>query len=201
MDLISGVDILLTMSHRMLFLRKFLRHGTRIASITPSSRWMCRQLARYVDPNKPQRILELGAGTGVVTREIESRMHPDSTLVAYEPDPDFAEILSTRGGRAEIRNLGVETLETNEPEDLFDVVVSGLPVPSFSEDLRRALFLGLRIHAPRASYAQLTEFPLVYKAIYTKRFARVRFTAVPLNIPPGGVYHCRGLVGERKEDA
>ncbi len=155
---------------------------------------MCRQLARGVDPARPQRILELGAGTGVVTREIESRMHAESTLVSYERDEDFVEVLRSSTKRAEIRGVGVETLETTEPDGLFDVVVSGLPVPSFSEELRGALFRGIRRHAPRASYAQLTEIPLVYKPIYAREFSHVRFVAVPLNIPPGGVYHCRDLI-------
>jgi len=179
-------------SHRALFLRKFLTRGTRIASVTPSSRWMCRQLARGVDPSRPQRILELGAGTGVVTRVIESRMHPGSTLVAFEPEPDFAAILRERT-RATVRSEGFEALGKEAPGDGFDVVVSGLPVPSFDAAQRESLFGVLRAHAPGASYAQLTEIPMIYKPIYAREFARVRFHAVPLNIPPGGVYHCADL--------
>lgn len=183
--------------HRALFLSKFLRHGTRIASVTPSSRWMCRELARSVDRSKPQRILELGAGTGVVTREIERRMHAGSTLVAYEPDADFAEVLRRTTG-AEVREAGVEALAAQagvDAEGPFDVVVSGMPVPSFSPVLREALWRALRAHAPGAAYAQLTEIPLIYMGLYTPVFERVRFRAVPLNMPPGGVYHCSGMRG------
>lgn len=180
------------MAHRALFLRKFAAHGTRIASVTPSSRWMCRELASRVDPAKPQRILELGAGTGVVTREIESRMHPRSTLVVFEPDPDFAAILHQRT-RASVRAQGFEALAHEPPREPFDVVVSGMPVPSFDASTRETLFGVIRAHAPDASYAQLTEFPMIYKPIYTRRFESVRFRPVPLNIPPGGVYHCAGI--------
>ncbi len=184
-----------TSGHRALFLSKFLRHGTRIASVTPSSRWMCRELARGVDGSRPQRILELGAGTGVVTREIERRMHAGSTVVAYEPDADFAAVLRRTTG-AEVREAGVEALAEAGPDEgggPFDVVVSGMPVPSFSPGLREALWRAIRTHAPGASYAQLTEIPLIYMRLYTPVFERVRFRAVPLNVPPGGVYHCSGL--------
>lgn len=180
------------MAHRALFLKKFLTHGTRIASVTPSSRWMCRELAARVDPATPQRILELGAGTGVVTRVIQSRMHPASTLVAFEPDPDFAAVLSRRT-RARVRPEGFEALADEPPDEPFDVVVSGLPVPSFDDATRGVLFDAVRRHAPGASYAQLTEIPMLYKPIYARVFERVRFRAVPLNLPPGGVYHCAGI--------
>jgi phospholipid N-methyltransferase len=201
---------------RLLFLRKFLTHGTRIASITPSSRWMSRELASAVSPERPQRVLELGAGTGVVTRAILDRLHPASTLVAFEPDTELSEaadaVIDASPHRARARvvrkmiqdasdaDFATPTTGSNMPSRAipahaapFDVVVSGLPVPSFTPDAQAALFAMLAERAPAASYAQLTEIPLVYKPLYAKRFEQVRFVWVPRNLPPGGVYHCGGL--------
>lgn len=180
------------MRERILFIHKFLKHGTRIASVTPSSRWMCRELARDVSPDRPQRILELGAGTGVVTREIEKRMHPDSTLVICEQDADFVRILRKNHTRATLVDDSFERITDHINHDHFDAVVSGLPVPSFDDQLRGSLFSMIATLAPDARYAQLTEFPLIYKPLYKREFRSVRFSPVPLNIPPGGVYHCHG---------
>lgn len=179
-----------TNQHRLLFARKFLAHGTRIASVTPSSRWMSRELARHADPARPQRILELGAGTGPVTRALESRLHPGSTLVAVEPDPDFAAALRGTTTRATVFEGRYQDLDDAGP---FDVVVSGLPTPSLNPEDRAALFALLAERAPEATFSQLTEIPWVYRPIYARAFREVRFRAVPLNIPPGGVYHCRGV--------
>ena len=187
-------------SHRLLFARKFFRHGTTIASITPSSRWMAAELARHVDPARPQRILELGAGTGSVTRAIEARMHPGSALLALEPDPDFAAAARAACPRARVLQCRFEDLPAEEAGP-FDVVVSGLPVPSFKPPARRALFGLIARRAPQAVYSQLTEVPLVYRGVYTPHFAEVRFALVARNIPPGGVYHCRGVRVDQSSSA
>ena len=187
-------------SHRLLFARKFFRHGTAIASITPSSRWMAAELARHVDPARPQRILELGAGTGSVTRAIVERMHPASTLLALEPDPDFAAAARVACPRARVLACRFEGLPDAESGP-FDVVVSGMPVPSFKPEVRRALFGLIARRAPGAVYSQLTEVPLVYRGVYTPHFAEVRFALVARNIPPGGVYHCRGGRADQSSSA
>src|SRR5689334_3904603 len=86
----------------LLFLRKFVRHGVQVASIAPSSRRLAQALCRHIDPNRPQIILELGAGTGAVTAVALERMHPRSRLVAIERDADFARILRHNYPRAEV---------------------------------------------------------------------------------------------------
>src|SRR5262245_54391412 len=81
---------------RFLFLQKFLQHGTRVASVTPSSRFLAQALCHHIIPERRQTILELGAGTGAVTTFALERMHPHSTLLAVEMDGDFAQILRRR---------------------------------------------------------------------------------------------------------
>lgn len=77
----------------LLFLRKFLRHGTRVASFAPSSRFLARAMCRHVSRDMPQTIVELGAGTGAVTKVAAEMMHAESRLIAVELDADFAAIL------------------------------------------------------------------------------------------------------------
>ncbi|HMR67878.1 MAG TPA: rRNA adenine N-6-methyltransferase family protein, partial [Anaerolineae bacterium] len=85
-----------------IFLRKFLRHGTQVASVAPSSRRLALALCHYVTPDRPQTILELGAGTGAVTAVVAERMHPHSRLLAVEMDPDFAAVLRRRDPQAQV---------------------------------------------------------------------------------------------------
>ena len=40
-----------------------------------------------------------------------------------------------------------------------------------------------------------TVMPLIYYRMYARYFDDVRFKFVPLNLPPGGVYVCRGYKG------
>jgi phosphatidylethanolamine/phosphatidyl-N-methylethanolamine N-methyltransferase len=179
-----------------LFLQKFLRHGSRIASVAPSSRRLALTLCRYIDSTRPQIILELGAGTGAVTTVALERMHPQSTLVAVEMDADFAHILRRRCPEAYVIEADaaatctrLETLGITQ----VDVVISGLPIPSLPRSLNHQIFTCIRQVAPESYFSQLTVMPWVYLGLYRRLFYEVNFVPVWWNIPCGGVYHCRYL--------
>ena len=54
----------------LLFFGKFLRHGTGISSITPTSRTLARAMLDGIDFDRASVIVELGAGTGAITEQI-----------------------------------------------------------------------------------------------------------------------------------
>ena len=64
------------MNDLLLFCGKFLRHGTKIASLAPSSRWLSRVTVGNVDWSRARVIVELGAGTGPITRVIAQKAEP-----------------------------------------------------------------------------------------------------------------------------
>jgi phosphatidylethanolamine/phosphatidyl-N-methylethanolamine N-methyltransferase len=183
-----------------LFLGKFFRHGTAIASLAPSSRWLSRTTVRNIPWETTRVIVELGAGTGPITRVLAGRARPECRVVVLERDPDFARILHQRFDR----RPNIDVVE-GDVRDLImilgdrgisqvDYVVSGLPVPSFPRPLQRDLFRAVRqILAPGGTYNQITEMPLVYWRFYKRYFDEVRFVFEPRNFPPAGAYFCRGV--------
>lgn len=178
---------------RWLFLQQFLREGRRVASVTPSSRALARALARDVDPAREQTIVELGAGTGTVSQQVCARMHARSRLVAIERNRELFGVLRRRvpgavlGDVAELAAIldrcGVERI---------DLMLSGLPVPSLPRGVNAAVLERLAAE-PDARFSQLTVMPWVYRHLYRRLFTEVEFRLVAANLPPGGVYHCRGL--------
>src|SRR6185312_11129733 len=67
------------------FFRECRRHFHTTGAILPSSRFLARALVRPMrGPRPPWRILEVGPGTGSVTREIARRMLPGDRLDAVE---------------------------------------------------------------------------------------------------------------------
>ena len=188
------------MSDFTLFLGKFLRHGTKIASLAPSSPWLSRATVRNIDFAKAGAVVELGAGTGPITKVLAERARPETKVVVVERDPDFARILHER--YAHLPNFAViegdcrdlAAMLADRGVDRVDAVVSGLPVPSFPKDLQRDLFRTVRsVLAPGGTYSQITELALVYRGLYRKFFDEVRFVFEPRNFPPAGAYHCRGI--------
>ena len=188
------------MSDFLLFLGKFCRHGTRIASLAPSSRWLARATLRDVDWDRAGVVVELGAGTGPITRLIAELARPETRVVVLERDADFARLLRERFGHlahfdvveGDVRNLAAILRERGI--DRVDAVISGLPVPSFPADLQLDLFRVVRsVLAPGGHFSQITEIPWVYQRLYRRFFREVRFAFEPRNFPPAGAYHCRGI--------
>jgi phospholipid N-methyltransferase len=188
------------MSDAILFLKKFLRHGTKIASLAPSSPWLSRATVSNVDWASAKVIVELGAGTGPITKVLAERARPETQVVVLERDADFSAILRERYGarpnfhviEGDARDLAGMLLDRRI--ERVDHIVSGLPVPSFPKDLQRDYFRVVRdVLTIGGGYSQITELALVYMGLYKRYFEQVRFVFEPRNLPPAGAYHCRGV--------
>lgn len=188
------------MSDFTLFLGKFFRHGTTIASIAPSSPWLSRTTVRNVDWDRAKVLVELGAGTGPITKVLAEKARPDCKVVVLERDHDFCELLRERF--APLPNFDVIEGDCRDLAGMLadrgieqtDHVISGLPVPSFPKDLQRDLMRVVRqVLSAEGTYNQITELPWVYQGLYRKFFDEVRFAFEPRNLPPAGAYFCRGI--------
>src|SRR6185312_13946986 len=142
-----------------LFLGKFFKHGTAIASLAPSSPRLSRATVRNVDWANAKVLVELGAGTGPITRVLAEKARPDCRVIVLERDPDFARLLKERFQHlpnfevieGDVRDLARMLEERGIPQ--VDYVISGLPVPSFPKDLQRDLFRVVRqVLAPGGTY-------------------------------------------------
>jgi len=180
-----------------LFLSKFLKGGTKIASFAPSSRFMARAIIDGIDYDNAKCIVELGAGTGPVTAELLKRVKPHTKLIIVERDKDFCDRLRLRFPQADIVQADAAKLEEmldSRGVDKACHIVSGLPLPSFPVPLRNAVLASCAKRlSPEGTFRQLTVMPYVYWRMYRGYFASVRFKLVPLNLPPSGVYVCRGF--------
>lgn len=183
-----------------LMTKAFFKQGRKIASVAPSSRYMARKIVDGIDWDQARCIVELGAGTGPITAEIVKRLKPQTRLLVIELDPTLCERLKARFQG--VRNVDVvqgdatkfDTLLAERGLPQVDHVLSGLPLPSFPENLRNAVLeTSARSLALHGTFRQLTVMPLIYYRLYARYFRDVQFRFVPLNFPPGGVYVCRGF--------
>ncbi len=188
------------MNDFMLFLGKFLMQGTAIASIAPSSRWLSAAVVRNIAWDQARVLVELGAGTGPITRVIGEHVQPDCRVIAIERDPDFARLLRERfqdRPNFEIIEADVRALKSilaDRGIATVDHVISGLPVPSFPRDIQHDLFRNVRnVLRVDGTFNQITELPWVYWRFYRRFFEDVQFVFEPRNLPPAGAYFCRGV--------
>lgn len=86
----STVDPSGTLAARWLFFRRFLAHPARLAAALPSSHGMARMVASRVCQRTSEYVVELGAGTGAVTRALLDAGIPASRLIVVEIDEEMA---------------------------------------------------------------------------------------------------------------
>ena len=128
------------LSECRLFLREYLRSFHSTGAILPSGRRLSGALARFVGGDGAgQQILEVGPGTGPVTRRIAAKMGPADRLDLVELNDAFVArfrsalaeepVLQRVADRTQIFHCPVENLPG---EARYDVIISGLPLNNFA---------------------------------------------------------------------
>lgn len=76
-----------------LYFRRFLKHPARLASLTPSSPALGRLVAQQVRLGEGEYVVELGCGTGAITRALLGAGVPPERLIAVDVDSELLAIL------------------------------------------------------------------------------------------------------------
>lgn len=204
------------------FFRQYLRRFETTGAIAPSSRFLARALTRPLrERSEPIRVLEVGPGTGAVTRAIVRHIKPGDRFDLVEINERFAARLKERFAAdphyrqvADRADVHVCPLQEFAPGDPYDVIVSGLPFNNFPASLVEELLdlcLGMlnpggtmsffeymyvrpvrRLVSPSHEKTRLAQIERVLQS----RFAKHRFHTdwVFVNVPPAWVQHLRAAM-------
>lgn len=129
------------LARRFEFLQGYLKAPTTVGAVAPSSPALAAALcAPYRRHAGPARVLEVGAGTGPVTRELARLLKPQDHLDICEIEPQFVEILrrdvltlptlAQPLAEGRVRLLSGPVQEVARPGE-YDFVVCGLPFTAF----------------------------------------------------------------------
>jgi len=207
---------------RLTFLAQLRADFVHTGAIQPSSRFLAAAMTAPLrdGSNGEARILEIGPGTGPVTRAIARSMRERDQLECYEISSDFAQYLtkivqedpqfSATRDRIKIHNAPAQNLDAGEG---FNFVVCSAPLNNFDtgtiEDIFRTSFAALRpggtftffgymvfpalrsFFARGDTLANLSEAQAV-KNEWIRRHARGS-RVVLLNLPPARVHHLQDL--------
>src|SRR5262249_18346409 len=92
-------------------------------------------------PFPPERVLELGMGTGETTRrQIEA--HPDAWVVGLDSSPDMV-----FRARQTYDDIQLARMEDPLPDGPWDLVISVLSVNDLGDEQKQALFRRVREHS------------------------------------------------------
>lgn len=211
------------MSHYLEFFKQFRTTFVTTGAIAPSSRFLASEMAGPMKQHQgPKKVLEIGPGTGAVTRMIVHQIQPGDQLDLVELNDKFVEILdkrfdSERGfceikDQTSIHNCPLQEYGAGEE---YDYIVSGLPLNNFPTDLVGEIFEAyFRLLKPGGvlSYFEYMYVRPVRKVIsrgeenlrirqiddimshYTSLY-RIQTDWVWLNVPPAWVQHLQKKQG------
>ncbi len=190
------------MSRQTLF-RCFLRHPGRVGALWPSSPSLCRMMVSWVGVEEAGLVVELGPGTGAITREIIRMLPETGKLVAVELDERLCLQLRRNFPRVEIlHNSASRLVEILHERQLpaANAIISGLPWAVFPESLQReilgAVAGSLSPDGWFTTYAYLQGLMLPagmrFRRLLGETFGEVLTSSVVWrNLPPAFVYRCR----------
>ncbi|NUM36906.1 MAG: methyltransferase domain-containing protein [Candidatus Brocadiae bacterium] len=201
------------------FWRNTVKNFSVTGAIAPSSHSLAEHItAMLALKKKPARVLEVGAGTGVVTEEILTILGPGDHLDICEINPHFINFLRKRfqeedafknaSCHVDLFPCDVQKIPVDKP---YDYIVSSLPFNAFEPNtVQKILDYYLQILKPSGwiSYFEYIGIRPV-KAFFSRSQEKERIQGVEkvvkqfinqneifhdhvwLNLPPAYVRHCQ----------
>ena len=211
----------MSLAHRVRFLRGYVRDPGVVGAVAPSSAALADALCEpFRRRTRPAKVLEVGAGTGAVTRRIGRLLGEGDELDICEIHHEFADILeldllsraefapAVAAGRVRLLRRPVqELLNTGR----YDFVISGLPLTAFElQDVRDVLttirrslkpggvlsyfeYIGLRKASIILSFGRKRARVREVSAYLSENIRNHQFerTTVLHNLPPAHARHLR----------
>jgi phosphatidylethanolamine/phosphatidyl-N-methylethanolamine N-methyltransferase len=189
--LTAGGDANREVSNTALFFRRWLKNPMQMGSIIPSSPALCRRIAAQVRRAEDEIVLELGAGTGVVSRALVDAGVPPEKLFVVEIVPDMAEHL-----RAALPGVNVICGDAFEAAATLPArfhgkvgtAICGIPLVLLPYEAQQKFVAAVEAVAPGRGFLLYT-----YCITSPLPYGRLGLTAkreawTPLNFPPASVW-------------
>jgi len=174
------------------FFKGWQRDKKGVGALIPTSGITARRMASVIDVSSGLSVLELGAGTGVITKAILERGVSASQLVSVEYAEHFCDMLRERFPDIDVRNGDVFDLDKvlgERRSETFDCVVSAVPMLSFPLVNRVDLMDNLLSRIPRGRpVIQITHGPLSPLPPMPDLYTISHFDFVVRNIPPAQLW-------------
>lgn len=201
------------------FVSEFFTEFHHTGSLFPSGRRLAEAMANPLScAQKPVRVLEVGPGTGAITRAVVQHIGPEDHFDLIEINPKFAQVLERKfiddprfRPAAKNTQIHVCPLEEFEAKAPYDFIISGLPMNNFEPALVESFFnrffellapegtlsyfeyIALRqVRSKVSTSSERTRFKALNELIDPMLYQhRVRRDWVMLNGPPAWVQHLR----------
>lgn len=175
------------------FCGEFIATPRSVGSLLPSSGHLARRIARQIPADDSGYVVELGAGTGAITRALQAHMNNPERLICIERSPVLADLLRRRFPdicvlEGDAMHLDTLLGNTLGPEARVSHIVSSLPLRSLAPMcVRRISSQVYRQLDESGHYIQFTYHMGDPGNEAPRGFRRLGFSRVWGNLPPARV--------------
>ncbi|MCV9999124.1 class I SAM-dependent methyltransferase [Pararhizobium sp. YC-54] len=163
-----------------------------VGSIVPTSGITARRMASVVNPHSGLPVLELGPGTGVITKAILQKGVQPENLVSIEFSTDFFQHLVKTYPDVDFINGDAFDLDKTlgaRRDQQFDSVISAVPLLNFPMHMRVSLIDDLLSRIPVGRpVIQISYGPLSPVVAMPDRYQISHYDFVVRNIPPAQLW-------------
>jgi len=162
-----------------------------VGALAPSSKYLVHKMLKPINFNQNQKILELGPGTGVITKKILQNLNPSSELISIELNEKFCEQLKNlESENFTVLKANAENIQMLFQENSFDYIISGLPLALFKKQQVSNILNGcFNILKAEGKFIQF-QYSLTNKKTLHRHFDSVEVSLATVNLPPAVVYTC-----------
>ena len=174
----------MSLSETLEFFRSYLDDPFVVGAVAPSSHRLAAALVRpFAKRRRGARVLEIGAGTGRISRRIAHLLRPEDHFDICEIKDSFADTIESEvlsaprlqqarsDGRIRLLRCPAERLR--DPEG-YDFVVSGLPFTAFEPSLVESILASVRRNLRPGGVFSYFEYVGLRKLNHTLAIGRSR---------------------------
>jgi phospholipid N-methyltransferase len=189
------------------FIIEAITNFPTVAAISPSSSYLASAMLEPLTLANARVAIELGAGTGAITHMLLDQLPPDATLLVFEINPRFFDVLqrSISDPRVILINSSAENLDfelRRRGITRVDAVTSSLGLAFIPDVERQAIFQRLSPFLHEKSV--LTQYQYIHglqfvggrlcrlnlRPLLSRYFGSVQSRIVWRNLPPAFVFTC-----------
>jgi phosphatidylethanolamine/phosphatidyl-N-methylethanolamine N-methyltransferase len=174
------------------FFKGWIDGPKSVGAILPTSSVTARRMASVIEPSSGLPVLELGPGTGIITKAIVKRGVAPEKVVSIEYSTDFYQHLTRTIPGVNFINGDAFDLDRTLGDwkgRKFDAVISAIPMLSFPMERRIALLEDLLDRMPPGRpVVQITYSPISPIDARPDRFQIRHLDFVVRNIPPAQLW-------------
>jgi phosphatidylethanolamine/phosphatidyl-N-methylethanolamine N-methyltransferase len=184
------------MNEHLQFLQAFLKNPLYVGAISPSSPDLARAMIEGVRPDENSVVLELGVGTGAITKFLRGAVPSEKSYLGIEINEEFVEKL-----KADFPDLqfvcgsagDAVGIHKNAGLGKVKYIVSGLPFASLPKDVSEAIlhevdkFMAEGCLFRTFQYAHAYRLPpaVKFRRYMEERYGKVKRSSLVLkNMPP-----------------